>query len=376
MGSKVAIVLGETLSDAENKCEDIAAILETISLNQKVEFHSLDTLQQQDHPDAFDKFCERISLLSELRSLNLTNKSKTQLLVATTPNALLGPCPILEHAEKAEVCIQSGSVLSYSEFSQELITKFDYSSEVVCEEPGQFAVRGGLIDIYPVNADFPVRIDFFGDTVEEIRSFDPTSQRTVSILPEISISSMGSQYAAEREGEFFRYLPDQVFWHIEEPENLLRCHPMAFHETGKMASEKANLSLLWKRKEKVFDSFLVTSEMDTGAGIFDDSSICTLNIKSLLPELDHFVSKSSSFLEDQKSMRSTGKLVDSLSNYSKSGYSLFVSVGAEAEKKRALTIFEENNLGKLKFSFVTVGLHESFVYQQGRRANALPFIFK
>ena len=140
--------------------------------------------------------------------------------------------------------------LSYSEFSQELITKFDYSSEVVCEEPGQFAVRGGLIDIYPVNADFPVRIDFFGDTVEEIRSFDPTSQRTVSILPEISISSMGSQYAAEREGEFFRYLPDQVFWHIEEPENLLRCHPMAFHETGKMASEKANLSLLWKRKKK------------------------------------------------------------------------------------------------------------------------------
>ena len=117
----------------------------------------------------------------------------------------------MEHAEKAEVCIQSGSVLSYSEFSQELITKFDYSSEVVCEEPGQFAVRGGLIDIYPVNADFPVRIDFFGDTVEEIRSFDPTSQRTVSILPEISISSMGSQYTAERDGEFFRYLPDQVF---------------------------------------------------------------------------------------------------------------------------------------------------------------------
>ena len=68
-GYKVAIVLGETLSDAENKCEDIAAILETISLNQKVEFHSLDTLQQQDHPDAFDKFCERISLLSKRGAL-------------------------------------------------------------------------------------------------------------------------------------------------------------------------------------------------------------------------------------------------------------------------------------------------------------------
>ena len=92
----------------------------------------------------------------------------------------------------------------------------------------------------------------------------------------------------------------------------------------------------------------------------------------MLPEIDHFVSKSSSFLEDQKSLRSTGKLVDSLSNYSKSGYSLFVSVGAEAEKKRALTIFEENNLGKLKFSFVTVGLHESFVYEQGDEPTPFP----
>ena len=69
---------------------------------------------------------------------------------------------------------------------------------------------------------------------------------------------------------------------------------MAFHETGKMASKKQT-SLLWKKKRKVFDSFLVTSEIDTGAGIFDDSSICTLNIKSLLPELDHFVSKKLKF---------------------------------------------------------------------------------
>jgi transcription-repair coupling factor (superfamily II helicase) len=372
LGCQVAIVIGETLSGAENKCEDIAAIIETISSDRKVKFHSLDLLHEQNHPDAFDKFCERISLLSALRSIDPTSNSDTHILIATTPHALLGPCPILEYAEKTELRVRSGSELSYSVFSQELITKFDYSCEVVCEEPGQFAVRGGLIDIYPVNANFPVRIDFFGDTVEEIRSFDPTSQRTVSVLPEISISSMTDQYTADKDGEFFRYLPAQVFWHMEEPENLLRCHPLAFHETGNKASEKANLSLLWKRNPDALDSFLVTSEMDTGAGIFENSSICTLKIQPLLSELDQFVPASSNFLDSQQFASSTGKLLNSLSDYSKSGYSLLVSVGAEAEKKRIQSIFEENNLSQLKFSFVTVGLHQGFVYQLEDKPSPFP----
>jgi transcription-repair coupling factor (superfamily II helicase) len=372
-GCQVAIVIGETLSDAENKCEDIAAIVETIFLDRKVEFHSLDIVQQLDQPDAFDKFCERLSLLSVLRSIDPARKSGKLILVATTPNTLLGPCPILEYTEKAELRIQSGRELSFSDFSQDLITKFDYSSEVVCEEPGQFALRGGLIDIYPVNSDFPVRIDFFGDTVEEIRSFDPTTQRTISVLPEISISSIGDQYTAERNGEFLRYLPGRVFWHIEEPENLLRCHPLAFHQTGNKASEKANLSLLWTRQPSPLDIFLVTSEMNTGAGIFEESSIYTLEIKSLLPELDRFTPTSSSFLKDQNSTATTAKLLDSLSSYSKSGYSILVSVGTEVEKKRVLAIFEENNLGKLKFSFVTVGLNEGFIYKCGDEVTPFPF---
>ncbi|MDR0876077.1 MAG: transcription-repair coupling factor [Clostridiales Family XIII bacterium] len=52
------------------------------------------------------------------------------------------------------------------------------------ESPGEFSVRGDIIDVFPVNTDEPIRIDFFGDEIESIRTFDPLSQLATGILPE------------------------------------------------------------------------------------------------------------------------------------------------------------------------------------------------
>lgn len=73
---------------------------------------------------------------------------------------------------------------------------------------GEFAIRGGLVDVFPAGADEPVRIEFFGDDVDEIRTFDPVTQRTTTKLSEIRIhaarelvlddttKALASQYAA------------------------------------------------------------------------------------------------------------------------------------------------------------------------------------
>jgi transcription-repair coupling factor (superfamily II helicase) len=55
-----------------------------------------------------------------------------------------------------------------------------YDKQVTCEMPGQFAVRGGIIDIYSPEAAQPVRVELLGDTIESIRAFDPTTQRSTS----------------------------------------------------------------------------------------------------------------------------------------------------------------------------------------------------
>src|SRR5581483_12526975 len=59
-----------------------------------------------------------------------------------------------------------------------------YASADVVEMPGQYALRGGILDVYSPEADRPVRIEFFGDEVESIRKFDPASQRSSNPVDE------------------------------------------------------------------------------------------------------------------------------------------------------------------------------------------------
>ena len=330
----VGLVIGESLPDAENKCEDIAALYEGFYPGCKVDFHTFDKQVSPDNPDAFEKACDRLTLLSALRSVDLNNTDATPILVATTMDALLGSCPMLQDCEDSQITLTSGKDYSYPQFCQDLIDKLDYSSEVVCEEPGQFAIRGGLIDVYPVNADFPVRLDFFGDTIEEIRKFDPTTQRTSETIPEIKISSINNEAFAERDGEFFTYLTFPVLWFFDEPENLLRMHPLAFHETGNKATEKANFSLAWKREAGHLDSFLSSSEIDAGAGIFDSSKKINLAVTPIIPDLDLSTINRELDFSDRTQEINQRKCIQYSKKCIAGGFRLYVSIGADAEKKR------------------------------------------
>ena len=62
-----------------------------------------------------------------------------------------------------------------------------YEGNAQAETPGQFSVRGGIIDIFPLTLDNPVRIELWGDEIDSIRSFDPESQRSIENLEEVTI---------------------------------------------------------------------------------------------------------------------------------------------------------------------------------------------
>lgn len=62
-----------------------------------------------------------------------------------------------------------------------------YEREEQIEGPGQFAVRGGILDIYPLTEEVPVRIEMWGDEIDSIRTFDVESQRSIENLESIRI---------------------------------------------------------------------------------------------------------------------------------------------------------------------------------------------
>ncbi len=72
--------------------------------------------------------------------------------------------------------------------------------------PGQFAVRGGIIDIYPLTEELPIRIEFWGDEVDSIRTFDVDSQRSVENLEQIVIYPADDRLGSDRKVSFYQLL--------------------------------------------------------------------------------------------------------------------------------------------------------------------------
>ena len=62
-----------------------------------------------------------------------------------------------------------------------------YDREIEVAGPGQFAVRGGILDVYPLTEELPVRIELWGDEVDSIRTFDPETQRSIEKLDEVEV---------------------------------------------------------------------------------------------------------------------------------------------------------------------------------------------
>ena len=121
---------------------------------------------------------QRMAALSRLARI----KGRTRpAVVLTTINAVLQRVPAKERLTSEALSAASGNLLAMDGVTRWLeLNGFVRASTV--REPGDYAVRGGILDLYAPGMDLPVRLDFFGDTLETIRSFDPETQRTVSEL--------------------------------------------------------------------------------------------------------------------------------------------------------------------------------------------------
>ena len=143
--------------------------------------------------EAFAASADRQTVLSRLRgrrsATGATVSSKTpSLVVVTTIAALLQPVPALEAFAEREITLKRGQVQPFQGLL-ETLRALDYDSEAVCESPGHYAIRGGIVDVYPITANEPYRLDFFGDEIEEIRAFDPVTQRSGASVDAIGLSA-------------------------------------------------------------------------------------------------------------------------------------------------------------------------------------------
>lgn len=127
-----------------------------------------------------------------------------------------------EEIGKRTIRITNDAQLDLEELQRRL-TGLGYDREVQIEAPGQFAVRGGIIDIYALTEELPVRIELWGDEVDSIRTFDVESQRSIENLTEITIAP-AKEFPEESEKgvSFLDYFPvRQTLLFLDEPARLI-----------------------------------------------------------------------------------------------------------------------------------------------------------
>src|SRR5262249_15325843 len=121
---------------------------------------------------------QRMTTLSRLARVQGRDRPSVLL---TTVNAALQRVPTRDFVARQSLSVAPGNVLAMDGITQWLeLNGFVRASTV--REPGDYAVRGGIIDLFAPGMAEPVRLDFFGNTLETIRSFEPESQRTTDQL--------------------------------------------------------------------------------------------------------------------------------------------------------------------------------------------------
>ena len=99
---------------------------------------------------------------------------------------------------------------------QEHLALHGYQNVRFVDEPGEMAIRGGILDIYPYSGEYPIRIEFFGNEIESIREFDADSQRSVAFLDRVSIVPDISNIQQESLQSFLHFLDDKVHFVVKD----------------------------------------------------------------------------------------------------------------------------------------------------------------
>lgn len=107
-------------------------------------------------------------------------------VVVTSAEAIFEKVAPPSQINDVSIHVNRGDEIDPEKLREQLVDQ-GYNPVRFVDQPGEFAVRGGIVDVYPFSGEYPLRLEFFGDEVDSIREFDASSQRSISFLNDVNI---------------------------------------------------------------------------------------------------------------------------------------------------------------------------------------------
>ncbi len=205
---------------------------------------------------------DNANILLRSEVLNRINSRKKPAVIVTYADALFEQVVTKAELNRNTLKINLGDNLSL-DFVNEVLHEYNFNRVDFVTGPGEFSVRGGLIDVFSFSHDEPYRIEFFGDEIDSIRTFDIETQLSTEILKKVSIMPNVENKALEEKREsFLKYISSKTIVFAKEPELLSK-----------------RLDKLFEKAEKTFKELQTEVTYSEPSDLFCNGNLIQLQLK-------------------------------------------------------------------------------------------------
>tara|TARA_R110002050_G_scaffold81401_3_gene174041 strand:- start:7308 stop:10676 length:3369 start_codon:yes stop_codon:yes gene_type:complete len=298
---------------------------------------------------------DNANILLRSEVLNRINSQKKPAVIVTYPDALFEKVVTKKELEKNTLKLSIGDNLSL-DFVNEVLFEYHFKRVDFVTEPGEFSVRGGIIDVFSFSNDEPYRIEFFGDEVESIRTFDVETQLSIDKLKKISIMpNVENKTLQEKRESFLKYISSKtIIFH--QNIDLLTGKLDAFYAKATEAFKELSKEIKHANPEELFcnGDFILDQLKDFSLINFGSETRPHRFLKPVRSTITFNTKPQPSF------NKQFDLLITNLNNYSKQGYTNYIFCVNDKQAERFHDIF--NDVEKdVSYKTIVFPLHEGFI---------------
>ncbi|MBA2747003.1 MAG: DEAD/DEAH box helicase, partial [Flavisolibacter sp.] len=306
---------------------------------------------------------DNANVLLRAEVLNRLNSRKKPAVIVTYADAIFEKVITRKELEKNTLKVAVGDKISI-EFINEILFEYEFRRVDFITEPGEFSVRGGIIDVFSFSNDNPYRIEFFGNEVDSIRSFDVETQLSIEKQKKITIiPNVENKFFRDKRESFLEYISKETVLCIQNPDLLFTQLDKLFEKASE-SFQKLDAVVKHVAPEELFldkNSFLRKA---------NDFTVIELGSKPLFQP-------TSSYQFDIRPQPSFNKqfdlLLNDLNDNHLKGFKNYLFCSNETQARRFHDIFEsidEENSENIRKQYDTIvfPLYQGFIDVESRIA--------
>jgi transcription-repair coupling factor (superfamily II helicase) len=304
---------------------------------------------------------DNANVLLRAEVLNRINSRKKPAVIVTYPEALFEKVVTRRDLDKNTLKVSVGDKISI-DFINEVLFEYEFKRVDFITEPGEFSVRGGIVDVFSFSNDNPYRIEFFGDEVESIRSFDVSTQLSLEKQNKITIiPNVENKVFQENRESFLDYISEKTVLFIQNTEDLF-----------------SQLDKQFARAEEAFEKLSKDIKHATPDQLFLNQKTfikraLDFSIVELSPTPIFKIAKKFEFhIQPQPSFnKQFDLLLNNLSENQFNGYKNYLFCSNEGQAKRFHDIFtslDESNSENIRkqYNTIVMPLYQGFIDEENQ----------